>query len=116
MGNEKLWKLILRHQTAACTEMAASNGDDPDEYYDKLAALVDSEGALIAAYDVLTTRIAELEAQRDDLLEKVRKANQLALVASDWNLNEVEIDGEMVPIFSLVAEFTAAISRAKRGA
>lgn len=47
-----------------------------------------------------------------DLLEAVRKACQLASIASDWNLYEVEIDGAMVGINDLKELFDAAISKA----
>jgi hypothetical protein len=42
----------------------------------------------------------------DELVKKtLDKALQLANVASDWNLSEVEIDGEMVDIYDLTGEF-----------
>ncbi len=40
-----------------------------------------------------------------DLYEVVRKSIQLASIASDWNLDEVEIDGEMVNTYRLREEF-----------
>lgn len=46
------------------------------------------------------------------LIEACRKAEQLANVARDWNLDEVEIDGEMVDTIDLVTEFRAAIAKA----
>ncbi len=46
-----------------------------------------------------------------DALEATRKALQLARVASDWNLNEVEVDGEMVSIDQLIEEFTTVLTR-----
>lgn len=49
------------------------------------------------------------------LVEALRKAEQLASVASDWNLPEVEIDGQMVSIYVLMAEFRAALSTAESG-
>ena len=48
-----------------------------------------------------------------ELLEKVRVAVQLAHVASDWNLSEVEINGEMVSIYSLINDFNDALARAR---
>ncbi len=42
--------------------------------------------------------------------EALRKAEQLATVARDWNLNEVEIDGEMVPTLSLECEFSSHLA------
>lgn len=44
------------------------------------------------------------------LREALDKAVQLASVASDWNLYEVEIDGEMVSIYDLKDEFDRALS------
>lgn len=38
------------------------------------------------------------------------KAVQLAEIASDWNLSEVEIDGEMVDVIDLKREFLAALN------
>lgn len=48
-----------------------------------------------------------------ELVEALRKAEQLAQIARDWNLYEVEIDGEMVDIYALTDEFSAALTRAK---
>jgi hypothetical protein len=45
----------------------------------------------------------------------LRKAIQLAQVASDWNLDEVEIDGKMVPTDLLYDEFDAALRAAGGG-
>jgi hypothetical protein len=55
---------------------------------------------------------AQLIAAAPDLCEAVRKAIQLASIASDWNLDEVEIDGEMVNTYRLREEFEAAFSKA----
>jgi hypothetical protein len=38
------------------------------------------------------------------------KAAQLAAIASDWNLDEVEIDGEMVSTYTLREEFKRVLS------
>ena len=56
---------------------------------------------------------AHLIAAAPELAEAVRKAEQLARVASDWNLDEVEIDGDMVPTHQLFDEFTAALAKAR---
>ncbi|USN13852.1 hypothetical protein KABACHOK_00150 [Brevundimonas phage vB_BpoS-Kabachok] len=45
-----------------------------------------------------------------DALEAVRVARQLARIASDWNLDEVEIDGEMKPIWDLIDQFDAVLN------
>ncbi len=42
--------------------------------------------------------------------EALRKAIQLAEIACDWHLEEVEIDGEMVDTHSLRDEFEEALS------
>ena len=55
---------------------------------------------------------AYLIATAPEMLEAMRKASQLASIASDWNLYEVEIDGEMVGICDLMAVFDAAIAKA----
>lgn len=44
----------------------------------------------------------------EDIADLLDKAAQLASVASDWNLDEVEINGEMVSIYTLLEEFLAA--------
>lgn len=44
------------------------------------------------------------------VVEALRKARQLVDIATDWNLDEVEIDGEMVRTYSLGAEFDAALA------
>lgn len=46
------------------------------------------------------------------LYEAARVAEQLALIASDWNLDEVEIDGEMRDIYDIRDIFKAALSLA----
>ena len=73
-----------------------------------------------AYYTAAIVRIAELEtsntalkSQRDALLVCVRKAVQLAHIASDWNISDVEIDGEIVGTYNLADEFTAAIAASK---
>lgn len=54
-----------------------------------------------AAEEQLRQRIAP-EARRSDALESaLKQAVQMASVATDWNLDEVEIDGVMVPTTAL---------------
>jgi hypothetical protein len=55
---------------------------------------------------------AQLYAASPDLHESVRKAIQLASVAWDWDLEEVEIDGKMVRTHDLRDEFEAALKKA----
>lgn len=45
-----------------------------------------------------------------DLKEAVRKAIQLASIATDWNLDEVEIDGQMVSTYELRDEFESVLA------
>jgi len=49
----------------------------------------------------------------DKLVMACKVAYQLAIVASDWNLDEVEIDGEMMNTRDLQKQFNAAIELAK---
>jgi hypothetical protein len=42
--------------------------------------------------------------------DAIDKAEQLANIASDWNLDEVEINGEMIDIYDLRAEFETALA------
>lgn len=44
------------------------------------------------------------------MMQALIKACQLADVATDWNLEEVEIDEEMVSVRDLKAEFLAALN------
>jgi hypothetical protein len=44
------------------------------------------------------------------VVEALRKARQLVDIATDWNLDEVEIVGEMVRTYSLGAEFDTALA------
>lgn len=46
-----------------------------------------------------------------DAAEALEKAEQLARVASDWHLDEVEIDEQMVGIYDLLEIFHAALRR-----
>lgn len=73
----------------------------PDKY--RLCRLVDAPPQAAMPEDEvakLQARIAELEAQ-------LRIAIQLAEIASDWNLDEVEIDGEMMRTMDLYHQFNA---------
>jgi hypothetical protein len=55
---------------------------------------------------------ADLIAAAPELYGIVRKAIQLATIAIDWNLDEVEIDGEMVNTYRLREEFEKAFKKA----
>ena len=48
------------------------------------------------------------------LHESLRKAEQLACIATDWNLTEVEIDGEMVSVYDLRREFKAVLAESEK--
>lgn len=50
------------------------------------------------------------EADKQTVREALDKAKQLALIADDWNLDEVEMDGEMVATYSLVKVFDSALA------
>lgn len=54
---------------------------------------------------------ARLVAAAPDLAEATRVAEQLAVIAADWNLSEVEIDGEMRSIRDVREIFRAALSK-----
>lgn len=56
---------------------------------------------------------AHLIAAAPDLAEAARIAIQLASIASDWNLDEVEIDGEMRHIYDVKDIFRAALAKAR---
>jgi hypothetical protein len=47
--------------------------------------------------------------REERMQEALRKAIQLADIANDWNLYEVEIDGEMVSTYTLRDEFKEAL-------
>jgi hypothetical protein len=47
------------------------------------------------------------------MLAALKKAAQLVDIAADWNLDEVEIDGEMVRTYALRDEFNALIGKAE---
>jgi hypothetical protein len=53
--------------------------------------------------------ILSLIARVEQMEEALRKASQLASIACDWHLEEVEIDGEMVDTHDLRDEFDAAL-------
>lgn len=60
-----------------------------------------------------SAQIAKLQADGNKLAGALEMAVQLAEVASDWNLSEVEIDGEMVGIYALQASFRQALTEWK---
>lgn len=47
-----------------------------------------------------------------EALECVRIAHQLAEIATDWNLDEVEIDGRWVPTHELARQFRRCLKAA----
>ncbi|TIN83072.1 hypothetical protein [Mesorhizobium sp.] len=49
----------------------------------------------------------------DEMMAALRKAVQLAEIATDWNLDEVEINGEMIRTHSLRSEFEAIVAKAE---
>jgi hypothetical protein len=95
--------------------------DGPAQYSDPtFGAMVyatHGNGHLVATiqYDYardLQPANARLIAASPDLLAVAKRAVQLAGRAIDWNLPEVEIDGETVDTFDLREEFRAAIAKA----
>lgn len=56
---------------------------------------------------------ATLIAAAPAMLVALRKATQLASIACDWHLEEVEIDGEMIDTHELVDEFESIITLAE---
>lgn len=59
---------------------------------------------------------ARLIAEAPVMLALLKKAEQLAQVACDWNLDEVEIDGQMVSTYDLRDQFLAVLARIEGGA
>lgn len=57
--------------------------------------------------------ISRLEAEKAVLLAACRIAEQLANLAGDWHLDEIEIDGEMRNIYDVRDIFADAIDKAK---
>lgn len=72
-----------------------------------LASVLRGEGTVEAIVAEAVQR-AIGEASKD-LVAALKKAVQLATVASDWDLQDVEIDGESVDIYDLREEFTTAL-------
>lgn len=58
-------------------------------------------------------RIKQLDKINTELLEACRVASQLASIADDWNLNEVEIDEVMIPMRQVKEIFDKAIKNAE---
>lgn len=50
----------------------------------------------------------------EDLVKALKLAEQFMSIASDWNLDEAEIDGVMRPTAELQGELLAAITAAER--
>jgi hypothetical protein len=75
-------------------------------------ALTNAEDAKAnTAYIALAnpSTILSLIARVEQMEAALRKASQLASIACDWHLEEVEIDGEMVDTHDLRDEFDAAL-------
>jgi hypothetical protein len=64
-------------------------------------------------WEQATEAVREAEAVREQLVAALRKALQLTDIASDWDLDEVEIDGEMVETSDLRKQFRAALAAAE---
>lgn len=61
---------------------------------------------IVNSLPAILTQLKAAERMR----EAIRKAAQLASIASDWNLDEVEIDEVMVRTHTLKGEFDAALT------
>lgn len=104
-GNSELWDTPSHHTAAICGT----------------APMFDASGEVVA-FAVNVGWGTEDAKRRDyilravnchaDMLAALKKASQLADIATDWNLDEVEIDGEMVRTYDLRDEFDAAIAKA----
>lgn len=109
------WTLFWRGWQAALAEQPAQGEavgwltDQGTFHFDKTDAWNDSEGFIEPLY---TAPPAPAVSAVPDLREAVRKASQLASIACDWNLSEVEIDGEMVSTYALKDAFDAALAAA----
>ena len=91
--------------------------DEMDEYDAIYLQMEELEETTWCADKINNTDIKYLlstpkRAAAEELYEAVRKARQLASIATDWNLSEAEIDGEMVSVYDLLREFEAAVALA----
>ncbi|OWT61989.1 hypothetical protein [Candidimonas nitroreducens] len=89
----------------------AGNQDEPivmnECSEDDAALMAEARNQLPAILDELDVGAAQIA----QLRESLRKAEQLTQVCGDWNLDEVEIDGEMIDILDLRDEFRAALAQ-----
>lgn len=76
----------------------------------RLALSHDDAALCVPSIESFVTDLQYLMAAHERLREALRVAVQLAAIASDWNLDEVEIDGEMREIHDVRAIFKAALS------
>ena len=82
----------------------------PADHPLRMEAAEGAKGAVSGLYRVAD----EIDAQAAEiarLREALRKAAQLTEICTDWNLDEVEIDGEMVRTRELGVEFRAALAQ-----
>lgn len=99
-------RLLALHQAALNAE---ENGRSSDvAAMDALVAWNRFEDALTAAPALAQYALAA-SAEIERLKEAVRVAEQLAVIASDWNLDEVEVDGEMRSIYDVRDIFRTAL-------
>jgi len=61
---------------------------------------------------VVTVANARLIAAAPDLLAALQVARQFMSIASDWNIDEAEINGEMRSTYDWLADVDAAIAKA----
>jgi len=106
---------IVMSKCPRCDAIGEMNRDDsypPGTIWEPLSA-----GGGIHVPDrepCLRRQLALALEENKRLREVARKASQVAIVASDWNLPEVEIDGKMVRTNDLIDEFMAAASKPKK--
>lgn len=80
---------------------------------DNYAWMYDDTGKMVATLQTYqAAKIVRNMNAASEMLEALDKASQLASVASDWNLYEVEINDKMVSILDIKDEFDHAIAKA----
>lgn len=92
---------LSAHSAAARLAQQYADSSDDDEQLTILETI--AEGDLIYVEALLSSWW--------EMREALRKAEQLAEVARDWNLDDVEINGAMVPTLDLADEFRALLVR-----
>ena len=97
---------------------ASHDGTGSSEYQvvrsaDGVVALVVSHTASVWRRPPPTDANARLIAAAPDLLEALQISRQFMSIASDWNIDEAEINGEMRSTYDWLEIVDAAIAKAK---